>query len=204
MIITSIGPADHQEEESEPERKPAKKPSGDVKSNGKAKSPVKTRKEPPTGGRVLPGKTRGGKREQVEQTTGEKIKANQQRLHQQRQQDGLAKWESGDGGKANGADKAVKRYESYRREEQLPREIEQRRVHRDFLIGMVLTLDLCGRATSNGYSSYLRIRCSVSHLDDQKRHQSRGERPDLAAYQLPISRSNRRKEGRYGEIYNIS
>ena len=102
----------------------------------------------------MPGKTRGGKREQVEQTTGEKIKANQQRLHQQRQQDGLAKWESGDGGKANGADKAVKRYESYRREEQLPREIEQRRVSRTHVAGAALTLR--SASTNNDKRSFYR------------------------------------------------
>lgn len=64
----------------------------------------------------------------MEQTTTEKIKANQMRLHAQRQQDGLKRWAKGDGGKANGQDKAIKRYESYRREEQLPRAVEERRV----------------------------------------------------------------------------
>jgi nucleosome binding factor SPN SPT16 subunit len=40
----------------------------------------------------------------------------------------LKKWKNGDGGKGNGEDKVVKRYESYRREEQLPRGVEDRRV----------------------------------------------------------------------------
>jgi nucleosome binding factor SPN SPT16 subunit len=76
----------------------------------------------------LSNKTRGAQQGQVEQTTTEKIKANQMRLHAQRQQDGLKRWAKGDGGKANGQDKAIKRYESYRREEQLPRAVEERRV----------------------------------------------------------------------------
>jgi len=126
------GPLWQDEEEPEPAVKPAKKSNGDVKPNVKPKSPVKSRASTSAaaGGRVLPSKTRGGHRDQVEQTTGEKIKANQQRLHAQRQADGLKKWEHGEGGNANGQDKAVKRFESYRREEQLPREVEQRRVRR--------------------------------------------------------------------------
>lgn len=66
-----------------------------------------------------------------EQTTGEKIKENQRRLHAERQEAGLAKYENGDGANANGNEKAVKKYESYRREEQLPRQIEDRRIHVD-------------------------------------------------------------------------
>lgn len=61
-------------------------------------------------------------------STTDKIKANQQRLHAARNQAGLKKWKNGKGGKANGEDKSVKRYESYRREEQLPRHVEDRRV----------------------------------------------------------------------------
>jgi hypothetical protein len=107
----------------EKEKKP--KSNGQSKSNGK--SPAKPRSSG-IGARVAQTKTRGGKREQVEQTTSEKIKANQLRLHAQRQADGIKKWENG--GKANQGDKdkVVKRYESYRREEQLPRQVEDRRV----------------------------------------------------------------------------
>ena len=105
------------------EKKP--KSNGQAKANGK--SPAKPRSSAATARAANP-KTRGGKREQVEQTTAEKIKANQSRLHAQRQTDGLKKWENG--GKANqgDTDKVVKRYESYRREEQLPRQVEERRV----------------------------------------------------------------------------
>ncbi|KAK8865948.1 FACT complex subunit SPT16 [Kwoniella newhampshirensis] len=116
------------EEEDKPEPvAPPKKASSSSKPNGK--SPVKTRGA--VGGRVLPSKTRGGNRDQVEQTTSEKIKANQVRLHAQRNADGLKKWEKGGAGKDGSQDKVVKRYESYRREEQLPKGVEDRRVYVD-------------------------------------------------------------------------
>ncbi|WRT64164.1 FACT complex subunit SPT16 [Kwoniella shivajii] len=116
-----------EDDEPEPEVKPkSKKTNGDAK----AKSPVKTRTAP-GGGRVLPTKTRGSNREAVEQTTSEKIKTNQARLHAQRNADGIKKWEKGGKGKDGAQDKVVKRYESYRREEQLPRAVEDRRVYVD-------------------------------------------------------------------------
>ena len=80
------------------------------------------------GGRTLASKTRGGQRDQVEQTTAEKIKTNQVRLHAQRNADGLKKWSKAANGEQGGQEKVVKRYESYRREEQLPRAVEERRV----------------------------------------------------------------------------
>jgi hypothetical protein len=43
-------------------------------------------------------------------------------------QDGLKKWKNGGGANKDGQESTIKRYESYRREEQLPREVEQRRV----------------------------------------------------------------------------
>ena len=101
-----------------------------MQKNGKAKSPVRATRTAAAGGRSIATKTRGGQRDQVEQTTTEKIKENQHRLHSQRQADGLKKWANGAGAKANGQDKVVKRYESYRREEQLPRAVEERRVSR--------------------------------------------------------------------------
>jgi len=83
------------------------------------------------GGRVLNTKTRGGNRQQPEQTTGEKIKENQRRLHAERAKAGMKKYENGNASNGDGAEKAVKKFESYRREEQLPRSIEDRRIHVD-------------------------------------------------------------------------
>ncbi|KAK6905729.1 FACT complex subunit SPT16 [Kwoniella mangroviensis CBS 8507] len=119
---------DEEEEESEPEvkAKPSRKTNGDAKP----KSPVKTRTGA-GGARAAPAKTRGANRDNFEQTTSEKIKANQARLHAQRNADGVKKWEKGGKGKDGSQDKVVKRYESYRREEQLPRAVEDRRVYVD-------------------------------------------------------------------------
>lgn len=112
--------------------KPAVKPSSS-KANGKASAkPAKpARASASTSTRAISTKTRGGKREQVEQTTAEKIKANQARLHAERQEAGVKKFKKGGDGKGDGKDKVVKKYESYRREEQLPRAVEDRRVHVD-------------------------------------------------------------------------
>ncbi|ODO07204.1 FACT complex subunit SPT16 [Cryptococcus wingfieldii CBS 7118] len=90
-------------------------------------SPVKPRTST-VGGRA---KTRGANREQITQTTAEKIKSNQARLHGKLNADGIKKWEAGDEGKNGAQQKVVKKYESYRREEQLPKSVEDRRVHVD-------------------------------------------------------------------------
>lgn len=83
------------------------------------------------GGKILNTKTRGGNRQVPEQTTGEKIKEHQRQLHADRQAQGLQKYENGGGTNTNGNEKAVKKYESYRREDQLPRHIDDRRIHVD-------------------------------------------------------------------------
>jgi len=49
-------------------------------------------------------------------------------LHAQRKADGLKKWEDGKGEGDDGRNKVIKKYESYKREEQLPRAVEDRRV----------------------------------------------------------------------------
>ena len=83
------------------------------------------------GGRALNTKTRGGNRAQPEQTTGEKIKENQRRLHAERMKAGMKKYENGNASNGDGNEKSVKKFESYRREEQLPRSVEDRRIHVD-------------------------------------------------------------------------
>ena len=125
---------DDGEDESEPEEvRPKANGSSKPTPNGKGKekSPVKTRTGAVVGRGVMPKKTRGAQREQVEQTSEEKIRPNQERLHAERQAAGLKKWAEGGKGKDAAEDKAVKRYESYRREEQLPRAVEDRRLYVD-------------------------------------------------------------------------
>ena len=87
---------------------------------------MKTRTGAVLGPRIT--KTRGAQSAAVEQTTAEKIKENQQRLHAERHSDGLKKWANGGAGGGGDKHKVVKKYESYRREEQLPRGVEERRV----------------------------------------------------------------------------
>lgn len=152
---------------------------------------------------MLPTKTRGGQRDQVEQTTGEKIKANQQRLHAQRQADGLKKWENGDGGNANGKDKAIKRFESYRREEQLPRDVEQRRVSCiNGFGGSCSSADLRRRAEADGPHSNLRLDRTIPYLNDQECHKDGRRGQDRSADQLSVSWTDCWKEGRHGEFFS--
>ena len=126
--LTFKASAHPQDEESEAE--PPKKSNGASKVKAEKEEKPVIKSKPKSSSAAVTGTrtTRGAQREQVEQTTAEKIKANQERLHAQRQADGLKKWEHGAGGDGNGKDKVVKRYESYRREEQLPRAVEDRRV----------------------------------------------------------------------------
>lgn len=110
------------DEDDEPAPVKEKKPSS-KNSNGKvAKAPAQTR------GARSTKQTRGAQREQIESTTAQRIKAHQSELHAQRKADGLKKWANGGTGKGNDNDKVVKRYESYRREEQLPPNLQDRRV----------------------------------------------------------------------------
>jgi nucleosome binding factor SPN SPT16 subunit len=98
-----------------------------VSSTSNAKSPAKTRNSA-VGGKVLANKTRGAQREQIDATTAQRIKTHQIELHAAKKAEGLKKWEDGTGAKDGGAGKVVKKYESYKREEQIPRSAEDRRV----------------------------------------------------------------------------
>ncbi|KAI0057097.1 FACT complex subunit SPT16 [Artomyces pyxidatus] len=105
--------------------KPAKKPP--VKANGNA-SPMKNKT---AGGKVLRNKTRSAAQEEVVQSTGAKIAEHQKELHQQLQEEGLAKY-SEEGGGANGKEgKGWKRFQSYKGEAGLPKEVESLRIFVD-------------------------------------------------------------------------
>ncbi|BEJ13264.1 hypothetical protein CspHIS471_0304380 [Cutaneotrichosporon sp. HIS471] len=117
------------EDEPEPEPKPkpkaaAAKPKKSV-SNGTTKSPAKTR------GAGTVKATRGAQREQVESTTEQRIKIHQQELHAQRKAAGLKKWANGGKGNDEGSGKVIKKFESYKREEQLPSIVSERRIYVD-------------------------------------------------------------------------
>jgi nucleosome binding factor SPN SPT16 subunit len=111
-----------------------------TKTNGNA-SPVKNKT---AGGKVLRNKTRGATQDEA-QSTSAKIAEHQRELHDQLQDQGLARYsEEGDG--ANGKEgKSWKRFQSYKGEAGLPKEVEILRVRRHFL-AYVTTL------TSNRFS----------------------------------------------------
>jgi len=99
-----------------------------TKANGNA-SPVKNKT---AGGKVLRNKTRGTQEEAM-QSTSAKIAEHQKELHNQLQEQGLTRYsEEGDG--ANGKEgKAWKKFQSYKGEAGLPKEVETLRVRQDFL-----------------------------------------------------------------------
>ncbi|KAI0273829.1 FACT complex subunit SPT16 [Gloeopeniophorella convolvens] len=111
-------------EESE-EEKPVKKPP--AKANGNA-SPMKNKT---AGGKVLRNKTRGAAQEEVAQSTSAKIAEHQRELHHQLQEQGVTRFsEEGDG--ANGKEgKTWKKFQSYKGEAGLPKEVESLRIYVD-------------------------------------------------------------------------
>ncbi|KAL7419533.1 FACT complex subunit spt16 [Cryptotrichosporon argae] len=120
---------DIEDEESEPEPIPEKKPDAKKKSAVNGKSPAKMRSAAPVGGRRA--ETRGKGRAEPESTVAQRIKAHQAELHSARQKEGLAKYASGKGTGDDDKSKVVKKHESYRREEQLPSIVQDRRIYVD-------------------------------------------------------------------------
>lgn len=104
------------------------------KTKGKAKKPpVKplngdASKNKVVGGKVLRNKTRSSAQEDVVMTTAARIADHQRELHAQRQRDGLAKYSEGGQGLGNKEGKGWKRFQSYKGEAGLPREVENLRV----------------------------------------------------------------------------
>lgn len=104
--------------------KASKKPPAKPLVNG---SPVKNKT---VAGKVLRNKTRSAAQEEVLMTAAAKIKEHQQQLHEGLQAAGLAKYseEGSGGGEKEG--KTWKRFQSYKGESALPREVESLRVSR--------------------------------------------------------------------------
>lgn len=109
----------------EPASKPSKKaPTAKPATNGNA-SPVKHKT---AGGKVLRNKTRSAAQEESVQTTAAKISEHQRELHQKLQAGGLARFSEGGGGLAGKEGKTWKRFQSYKGEAGLPKEVENLRV----------------------------------------------------------------------------
>jgi len=97
-----------------------------TKTNGNA-SPMKNKT---AGGKVLRNKTRGAAQEDAIQSTNAKIAEHQKELHSQLHEQGLAK-HSEEGAGANGKEgKGWKKFQSYKGEVGLPKEVETLRVRR--------------------------------------------------------------------------
>lgn len=109
-------------QEDEPESKPKKKPpTTKMGANGSA-SPLKNKT---AGGKVLRNKTRN---EELVQTAAAKIAEHQRELHEKLQQEGFARFSGGGGGTSGKEGKGWKRFQSYKGEAALPREVENLRV----------------------------------------------------------------------------
>ena len=114
----------------------------DDEPKGKKSTPVKPKKALPAaavkngkpspankvvGNKVLRGKTRGAASEDALEVQA-KLAQHQKTLHQQRHQDGLARW-AGEEGDLNGKEgKAWKKFQSYKGDGALPQEVEDLRV----------------------------------------------------------------------------
>jgi nucleosome binding factor SPN SPT16 subunit len=111
---------DDSEEEKVPQKPPAK-------TNGNA-PPVKNKT---AGGKVLRNKTRSAAQEEAMQSISAKIAEHQKELHHQLQEQGLGKY-SEEGDAANGKEgKTWKKFQSYKGEAGLPKEVEALRVRWD-------------------------------------------------------------------------
>ncbi len=113
------------EEEEVKATKPSKKaPTTRVGANGNA-SPAKNKM---AGGKVLRNKTRGAANEEITQSTAAKIAEHQRELHERLQTEGMAKYSEGGGGAGGKEGRGWKRFQSYKGEAALPREVENMRV----------------------------------------------------------------------------
>lgn len=136
------------EGEGQSSKAPKKPPVAKAGVNGNA-SPAKNKM---AGGKVLRNKTRSAAHEELAQSMAAKIAEHQRELHAKLHQEGLARFSEGGGGTGGKEGKGWKRFQSYKGEAALPREVENLRVSR--------VCALFGRACANiGYrSSWTRSR----------------------------------------------
>ena len=107
------------DEKEKSERKP---PTAKAAANG---SPLKNKT---AGGKVLRSKTRSAAQEELIQTTAHKIADHQHDLHGRLQTEGIEKYSESGVGAAGKEGKTWKRFQSYKGEAGLPREVEHLRV----------------------------------------------------------------------------
>ncbi|CAL1704256.1 unnamed protein product [Somion occarium] len=105
--------------------KPAKKVRTTKQGANGNVSPVKNKT---AGGKVLRNKTRGSAHEEQVQSAIARIAEHQRDLHERLQQEGLARFSEGGGGVGGKEGKGWKRFQSYKGEAALPKEVENLRV----------------------------------------------------------------------------
>lgn len=111
-----------EEEEAQSSKAPAKKQQ--VKANGNG-SPAKNKT---AGGKVLRNKTRSAAEQELVQSMAAKIAEHQRELHSRLHDEGLSRFAEGGGGLGGKEGKGWKRFQSYKGEAALPREVENLRV----------------------------------------------------------------------------
>lgn len=112
---------DEEEFKSSKPKKPPVKPL----TNGHSASPAKNKT---VAGKVLRTKTRSAAQEEVLMTTAAKIREHQIELHAALQADGLAKHAEGGAGTGGKEGKGWKRFQSYKGDAALPKEVESMKV----------------------------------------------------------------------------
>ncbi|KAL7416408.1 FACT complex subunit-domain-containing protein [Mrakia frigida] len=83
------------------------------------------------GSKVLRGKTRGEGRTDIDESAQVKMKEHQKELHHSRQERGLEKYNEDGENEGKNDEKKIKKFESYKREDQLPKEVARRRIFVD-------------------------------------------------------------------------
>ncbi|KAJ8589733.1 FACT complex subunit SPT16 [Rhizopogon salebrosus TDB-379] len=120
-----LNPENEIDVEEDKPSKTSKKPPVKPLVNG---SPVKNKT---VGGKVLRNKTRSAAQEEVLMTAAAKIREHQQHLHESLQSAGLAKYSEEGSGAGEKEGKTWKRFQSYKGESALPREVESLRISVD-------------------------------------------------------------------------
>ncbi|KAI0807182.1 FACT complex subunit SPT16 [Fomes fomentarius] len=114
--------------EAQSSKAPAKKaPTTKAGLNGNA-SPAKNKT---AGGKVLRNKTRSAAQDELVQSMAAKIAEHQRELHARLHQEGIARFSEGGGGTGGKEGKGWKRFQSYKGEAALPREVEDLRIFID-------------------------------------------------------------------------
>lgn len=150
-----------------PTKKPPVKPINGIGSPAKNKI---------AGGKVLRNKTRSSAQEDVLLTTHARIAEHQRELHATKQREGLAKYSEEGEGTGNKEGKGWKRFQSYKGEAGLPKEVDSMRVRRcsDVCWESILSLtfhleDLCGSQSADYYFTSSWISCSLPYQHDKER-----------------------------------